>query len=219
MGLKMIEADFDKDLKNQKPEEHIKLISKYISEEYNISERSISVLYLTKEISNIDRIFYWKGKNNVPMSRLLEFKTDWKAFDTTNIVVELVTGVPEECVEEFKSNSIIRVGSEFYEKARSMICNVMLGNIKGKVCYGAMKGNELYDNMMLSYMIMDNKGNPHHCMKIKCKELSEYCYLHRREFPLYMTVSKDKYDQKWGAVGLLIPYDRIKDESFVENLL
>jgi len=211
-------ADFEKNLKQQKPEYHIKFLSDNISEKYNISKDKIGVFKFPKEISNIDRIFYWMGEG-IPMTQLLEFKTCEKAYETGNMVVEIVTGTTEEAVEGFKSNNAIYANSPLYPKAIKLINNVKCGKINGKLCYGILNGKELYENMFLSYLILDSEKKPWRLIKIECKALSEYCWKNRRDLPLYMTVSKGNDDKRWGAVGFLLKYEKIIDEDFVEILL
>jgi len=82
-----------------------------------------------------------------------------------------------------------------------------------------LNGRELYENMFLSYLILDREKKPWKLMKIECKALSEYCWVNRKTLPLYMTVSKGNDGQRWGAVGFLLKYEKIIDKGFVEILL
>ena len=214
-------TDFRKDISRERISLHIPLLQNVFTSRFNIKVNDIKVVSPTggSKVPNIDRLFYFY-RNNRPLFFTVECKTDDRAHKTGNVAIELITSIDTEYAKGIPIERKLSVGSKEHEACLKVIEQVQGGKIRGNMGFGIMEGKGLYDNMMLSYLCLNEESKTDTYLIMNCKKMSEYLADKYMKMPFFMTQTIDnETNRSWNTIGVLFPMRYMRGEDFVKFIV
>lgn len=138
-----------------------------------------------------------------------EYKTDYKAYETNNIVFEIVTYLN---IIFLKNINCVRIckQSKHFGKLINIIDKVNNGEIyDGKISRHFGKES----NIWMSYIVLNQKVNIQNHFVFTMTDLNNFVLKNYSNGDLIITKTKNKQNKEWNTISWLVPIEKIKKIS------